>query len=181
MRRFSASVLTLAMSMTRYRLAVMAALSALALLVLPGCSSGGTTSAPTKAPTAPPSSPTSQTYVSKAFVVPLTVTGDTSLKSPPNPDSPHLLSWDTANSSTNKFRFLMPVNLYLPDSSTPEAPPKHYLKYLRGFTKLGAQFSNVTKVTVDGHPATLMSATATPASGGVFDGSLGCPNVGADQ
>jgi hypothetical protein len=37
----------------------------------------------------------------------------------------------------------------------------------------------VTKVTVDGHPATLMSATSTTDQG--FDGSLGCPKAGADQ
>jgi hypothetical protein len=39
-----------------------------------------------------------QTYSSKAFVLPLTVTVDAALKSPPNPDSPNLLSWDAAAS-----------------------------------------------------------------------------------
>jgi hypothetical protein len=38
----------------------------------------------------------------------------------------------------------------------------------------------MTKITVDGHPATLMSATSTNDSG-LLDGSLGCPKVGADQ
>lgn len=104
------------MSITRYRLAVMAALSALTLLLLPGCSSGGSTSGPAKASTSSPSSPVGQTYASKAFVVPLTITVDASLKSPPNPDSRHLLSWDAAASSSNKVRFLVPVNLYRPGS-----------------------------------------------------------------
>jgi hypothetical protein len=167
------------MSITRYRLAVTAALSALTLLLLPGCSSGGSTSGPAKASTSSPSSPVGQTYASKAFVVPLTVTVDASLKSPPNPDSSHLLSWDAASSSDNKVRFLVPVNLYRPDSAVPEAPPKHYLSYLQNLTGLGAQLSNVTKITVDGHPATLMSATSTTAHG--WDGSLGCPSTGADQ
>ena len=44
MRRFSASGPTGAMPVTRHRLAVMAALGALALLVLPGCSGAGATS-----------------------------------------------------------------------------------------------------------------------------------------
>jgi hypothetical protein len=175
MKRFSASVLALAMSITRSRPAVLAALSPLTLLVLLGCSSGGTTSGPTKASAASPSSPASQMYASKAFIVPLTVTVDASLKSPPT-DLPHLLSWDAANSSANKVRFLVPVNLYRPGSTTPEAPPKHYLKYLQRLTSNGAQLSNVIKITVDGHPATLMSATSTT---GGFDGSIGCPSIGA--
>ena len=163
--------------MTRYRLAVAACLSALTLLVMAGCSSSASTSGPA---TASPSSPTGQTYASKAFVVPLAVTVDGSLKSPPNPDSRNLLSWDAADGSGNKVRFLVPVNLYRPGSSAPEAPPKDYLTYLQGLTSDGVKLSNVTKVTVDGHPATLMSATSTDGSGSL-DGSLGCPKVGADQ
>ena len=174
------------MLMTRYRLAVMAAVSAFALLVLPGCSSGGTTSALTKASTAPPASPSSaasQTYASNTFVVPLTVTVDASLKSPPHLDSRNFLFWDAANSSYNKVRFLVPTNLYRPGSFTSEAPPKDYLKYLQGLTSHGVQLSHVVKITVDGHPATLMTATSSPDAGfdGFFDGTLGCPNTGADQ
>ena len=175
MRRFSLSIFRPAVSMTRYRLAVAAALSALILLAMAGCSSAASTSGPA---TASPSSPTGQTYASKAFVVPLTVTVDASLKSPPNPDSPNLLSWDAADGSGNKVRFLVPVNLYSPGSAVPEAPPKDYLTYLQGLTSQGVKLSNVTKVTVDGHPATLMTATT---SSGNLDGSLGCPAVGADQ
>jgi hypothetical protein len=160
----------------RCRLAVAVSLSALTLLVMAGCSSAASTSGPA---TASPSSPAGQTYASKAFVVPLAVTVGASLKSPPNPDSRNLLSWDAAVGSSNKVRFLVPVNLYRPGSPAPEAPPKDYLAYLQGLTSEGVKLSNVTKVTVDGHPATLMSATSTTDQG--FDGSLGCPKVGADQ
>jgi hypothetical protein len=169
------------MLVTRYRFAVMAAVSALALLAVWGCSSGGNTSAPTKASTAPPSSPASQTYASKNFMLPLTVTVDASLKSPPEVDSKTFLTWDAANSSANKVRFLVPTNLYHPGSSTSEAPPKNYLKYLQGLTSHGVKLSNVVKITVDGHPATLMTATSASGPQGFFDGSLGCPNTGADQ
>jgi hypothetical protein len=165
--------------MTRCRLAVMAALSGLVLLVLPSCSSGGTTSVPAKATTASPSSLAGQTYASKAFVMPLAVTVDASLVSPPNPDSRNLLSWDAADGSSNKVRFLVPVNLYRPGSPAPEAPPKDYLTYLQGLTSQGAKLSDVTNVTVDGHPATLMSVTAATGQG--TDGSLGCSTVGADK
>ena len=173
--------------MIRHRFAVPASLSALTLLVIAGCSSAASTSSPATASlgtaspaTASPSSPTGQTYASKAFVVPLAVTVDASLKSPPNPDSRNLLSWDAADGSGNKVRFLVPVNLYRPGSPAPEAPPKDYLTYLQGLTSQGVKLSDVTKVTVDGHPATLMSATSTNSSG-LLDGSLGCPKVGADQ
>ena len=127
--------------------------------------------------------PTGQTYASKAFVVPLTVAVDASLKSPPHLDSRNLLYWDAPNSSVNKVRFLVSTNLYRPGSSISEAPPKDYLKYLQGLTSHGVELSNVVKITVDGHPATLMTATSNSAAGpeGFFDGSLGCPNAGADQ
>jgi hypothetical protein len=170
------------MPATRYRLAVVAAVSALALLVLPGCGSGGSTSAPAKASAAPPSSPSpaSQTYASKDFMLPLTVTVDASLKSPPVSDLKTFLTWDAAHSSSSKVRFLVPTSLYRPGSFTPEAPPKHYLKYLQGLTSHGVKLSNVVKITVDGHPATLMTMSSDPAAGppGFFDGNIGCPDVG---
>jgi len=113
--------------------------------------------------------------------VPLTVTVDASLKSPPNPDSRNLLSWDAAHDSSAKVRFLVPVNLYRPGSVFPEAPPKDYLTYLQGLTSQGIiKLSDVTKITVDGHPATLMSVTSTNDSE-LLNGSLGCPKVGADR
>ena len=177
MRRFSPSILRPAASMTRYRIAVAASLSALTLLVMAGCSSAATTSGPA---TASPSSPAGQAYASKAFVVPLTVTVGSSLKSPPDPDSRNLLSWDAAHDSSAKVRFLVPVTLYRPGSSAPEAPPKDYLAYLQELTIYGVKYSDVTKITVDGHPATLMSVTSTNNSG-LLNGSLGCPKAGADR
>jgi hypothetical protein len=155
-------------------------LCALTLLVS-GCGGGGETSAPTTAATAPPSSSASQTYSSKAFVVPLTVTVDAALKSPPNPDSPNLLSWDAAASDVdNAVRFFVPVIVYPLGSDTPQAPPKDYLKYLQSQTKAGAEFSKVTKITVDGHPATLMNVT-TSRPEGFLSGSIGCSERTADK
>ena len=119
MRRISPSILRPAVPMTRYRIAVTASLSAFTLLVMAGCSSAASTSAPAKASPvkaspakASPSSAAGPRYASKAFVVPLTVTVDASLKSPPDPDSRNLLSWDAAHDPSGKVRFLVPVNLY---------------------------------------------------------------------
>jgi hypothetical protein len=164
----------------RIRLNLVAGMAAAALALTACGAAAGTSGGTQKDHAASPTSPTGQTYASKAFVVPLTVTVDASLKSPPNPDSRNLLSWDAAVGSMNKVRFLVPVNLYRPGSSAPEAPPRDYLAYLQGFTRWGVKYSDVTKITVDGHPATLMSATSTDDSG-FFDGSLGCPKVGAEQ
>jgi len=164
----------------RIRLNLVAGVAAAALALTACGAAAGTSGGTQKDHAASPSSPTGQTYASKAFVVPLTVTVDASLKSPPNPDSRNLLSWDAAHDSSAKVRFLVPVNLYRPGSSAPEAPPRDYLAYLQGFTSQGVKYSDMAKITVDGHPATLMSVTSTNDSG-LLDGSLGCPTVGADQ
>ena len=166
---------------TPHRRTTTVILCAVAIVGVSGCGGGGgaTSSTPTTA-TTPAASEGGQTYSSKAFVLPLTVTVDAGLKWPPNPDSPNLLSWDAAASAENKVRFLVPVEVYRPGSSTPQAPPKDYLTYLQGQTKDGAEFSKATKITLDGHPATLMNVT-TSRPGGSLDGSLGCPKRGADQ
>jgi hypothetical protein len=173
-------------SATRPR-TVVAVLCAVVLAAASGCGGGGgggtTTSTPPTAAAAMPS-PGGQTYTSKAFVLPLTITVDPVLKTPPSLDSRNLLSWDAAASDDNKVRFLVPVELYRPGSSKPEALPGDYLTYLRGFTKANAQLSKVDKVNVGGHRATLMDLTwdsdaARPD--GYFDGALGCPAAGADQ
>jgi len=171
------------MPVTGHRVAVIAALSALALLAAAGCSSGDSTAARARASTAPPATTASHTYVSKNFRPPLTVTVDAPLKSPPETDFTTFLTWDAVNSSVNKVRFLVPTNLYRPGSSISQAPPKNYLKYLRGLTRQGVKLSNVVKITVDGHPATLMTATSAAAAGppGGFDGTLGCPDPADNQ
>lgn len=167
------------MPVTRGRLAVVAALGALAVLAA-GCGSGGSTTA--HAP-ASPASPASHTYDSKNFKLPLTVTVGASLESPPETDFPTFLTWDAVSSSSNKVRFLVSTNLYHPGSFASQAPPKNYLKYLRGLTSHGVTLSHVVKITVDGHPATLMTVTSSAAAGppGFFDGTVGCPDPASDQ
>ena len=98
----------------RIRLNLVAGVAAAALALTACGAAAGTSGGTQKDHAASPSSPTGQTYASKAFVVPLTVTVDASLKSPPVLDSRNLLYWDAANSSANKVRFLVPTNLYRP-------------------------------------------------------------------
>jgi len=163
------------MPVTRYRLAVVAAVSAFALLVLPGCSSGGSTSGSAKASTSSPSSPVGQTYASKAFAVPLTITVPASFfKAQPNSDTNTFLTWFTGSEARfHKVRFLLPDALYRPGQTAPETPPKDYLTYLRGLSGKGATLADEKKITVDGHSASLMTVTSTQH----LDGATGCPQT----
>jgi hypothetical protein len=159
---------------TTKRRTVMVSLCAVALLAVSGCGGGGTVSSTSSPGATVASSAASQTYSSKAFVVPLTVTVDAALKSPPTVDSSHFLTWDASESQVDAVRFLVPVVVFGAGKETPQAPPKDYLKYLMAQAKGGAVFSNVTKITVDGRPATLMDAT-TSGPEGFLSGLLGCP------
>jgi hypothetical protein len=165
------------MPVTRYPLAIVAAVSAFALLVLPGCSSGGSTSGSAKASSSSPSSPAGQTYASKAFAVPLTITVPASFKAQPNSDTKTFLTWytgSTENEGTfHRVRFLLPVALYRPGQTAPETPPKDYLTYLRGLSRHGATLADEKKITVDGSSATLMTVTSTQH----LDGAEGCPQT----
>lgn len=153
---------------------IAATLSMVAVVAVCGCD----TDTPISLPVAPASSMIGQIYSSKAFVRPLTVFVDPRLASPPSRDSRNLLSWDAVAAPENKIRFLVPVELYRPGSFTPEPIPADYLTYLQG---LGTDLSQVVKLSVDGHPSTLMTMTWTVDAGhpeGSFDGALGCPARG---
>ena len=153
-------------------LAPSAAIAALALLAVGGCSTSG----PAKASASSPSSPVGPTYASKAFAVPLTIAVPTSFfKAQPNSDTSTLLTWFTGSEARfHKVRFLLPDSLYRPGQTAPEAPPKDYLTYLRGLSRQGLTLADEKKITVDGHSATLMTGTAEHD----LDGSIGCPQIG---
>jgi hypothetical protein len=79
---------------TTRRRTVTVLLCAVALGPVSGCGGGGNSTASTPTPsTTAMSSLGSQSYASKAFVLPLTVTVDPVLKAPPSIDSRNLLSW----------------------------------------------------------------------------------------
>jgi hypothetical protein len=141
----------------------------------PNASAGVSTTPETAV--ASPSQPIGQTYATTSFAVPLTVLVEPLLTSPPTSDTSNLLSWDAAASDNEKVRFLIPVEVYPPGSSTPQPPPTDFLAYLQGQAAQGGEFSDISTFTIDGQAATLMTATTTTSLGG----SLGCPVRGADQ
>ncbi|MFI6855922.1 hypothetical protein [Streptomyces sp. NPDC050416] len=150
---------------------------------LPGtvsaCGGGSAADAPSS-PAARPTvsaSASSVVYKSKAFAVPLTVAVPASLGARPDEDTRTFLTWDTSES--DKVSFLLPVVVYPPGKDDPVEPPasyKGYLARLRGLTDYHATFRDTVETTVDGHPATLMTATTDWS----LNGTLGCPGTGQD-
>jgi hypothetical protein len=77
----------------------------------------------------------------------------------------------------NAVRLLVPAKVYRPNSNVAIKPPKRYLQFLLAQKAYGAKFSDVTKLTIDGRPAMIMTATTRVG----LDGTIGCPDVAADQ
>jgi hypothetical protein len=94
-------------------------------------------------------------------------------------DTANFVTWETGTEGDPAVRFLVPVNVYVPGETEATPPPADYLTYLLGQSKDGATFSDQSETTVDGRPATLVTATVEDS----LDGSLGCPteDVAADE
>ncbi|KOV90972.1 hypothetical protein ADK65_36570 [Streptomyces sp. NRRL B-1140] len=116
-------------------------------------------------------------YTSKAFAVPFTVSVPASLGTRPAQDTRTFLTWD--RSESDKVRFLLPVVVYPPGKNEPVKPPgsyRAYLALLRGLTDYHAKWRDRVGTKVDGHPATLMTATTDWS----LNGTLGCPEADGD-
>jgi hypothetical protein len=147
-------------------------IGALVLLAATACAESGTaTETPTASPTAD-SVADDNRYQSRQFLTPIDVTLPAWLPVAPDADEPNFLSWIGEDASFDRaVRFMLPVNVYQPGSAVAIPPPDDYLSYLRGQVAHGAQLADEITTSVDGMPATIMTAT-TAAS---LDGSLGCP------
>lgn len=154
-----------------------ATIPVLALVALAACSA--TPTAGDASPAAASSSAHAPAeYSTTQFAVPLTVSVGSELDGPePAADTPHLLYWDGSADDT-KVRFLDPAVTYAPGTTSPMAPPGDFVGYLHQQEQNGFELSDETTRTVDGHPATLLTATSQDAPGSSYDGSLGC--VAAD-
>lgn len=153
------------------------AAAALITLGLSGCRASNGSS--TAAASSPAPAISGQSYTTRAFSVPFTITVPASFfKAQPNSETSTFLTWFTGSSENegpfHRVKFLLPDALYRPGQTAPEKPPKDYLTYLRGLSRQGATLADEKKITVDGHSATLMTGTTEQHLNGV----LGCPQIG---
>ena len=138
-------------------------------LVLGAAACGGDDESPPGTAGVPAS--TDATYTTQAFVLPFEVTVPTWLPAEANVDEPNFVTWEPDSPADPAVRFLVPVEVYPPGGTGPSPPPADYVEYLLGQREHGATFSDVVETTVDGRPATLVTATVADR----LDGSLGCP------
>jgi hypothetical protein len=142
----------------------------LAMIMVGACH--GTTATPSSAPPRLGA----HVYATKAFKVPFTVTVPANMPVEPAADETNFVTWGWFKSQSESepaIRIMAPVSVFPPGNSMPSSPPANYLQYLRSLAAVGARFSDETTLNVDGHPATILTATA--ADGVVLDGAVGCP------
>lgn len=123
---------------------------------------------------------TESTYSTRSFGMPFDITVPTWLRAEPNAEQLNYVAWYGRVEPDRAVRFLIPVRLYPPvsvyppDSTGTSRPPKDYLAYLLGLADNGAHLSVVTKTTVGGWPASIVTATTDHS----LNGALGCPEEG---
>ena len=117
------------------------------------------------------------TYSTTAFVVPFDVAVPNLLPSAPTVDSANFVTWQGPADGDPAVRFMVPVKVYRPGDSAASNPPGEYLDYLLTLTDAGASFTDTEERTVDGRPATLVTANTSES----LDGSLGCQAVGIED
>jgi hypothetical protein len=115
--------------------------------------------------------PENNRYSTKTFNRPFDITLPKWAQSAtPDVEEPNFVTWE-APDVDRAVRFLIPVNVYPPDGSGAIPSPDDYLAYLLGQTDHGAHFADMSKTTVGGLPATILTASTDSS----LDGSIGCP------
>ena len=134
--------------------------------------------APTVASVAPSaaaatSAPAAGSYRTSQFAIPFDVIVPSYVESTPADESANFVTWLSVDESL-AIRFLHPVVVYQPGSTTTSPVPTDYLTYLLSQTDHGATFDGRKDTTIDGHQATILTVTMSKS----IDGSLGCPDTG---
>lgn len=116
-------------------------------------------------------------YSTRHFVVPFTVDPPHWLPPEPAVDEKRFLTWVGDGVDIDRaVRFIAPVGVYDPggDGRRLTPVPRDYVRYLRGLERYGGDISASTSIEVDGHPATLVTASTSTG----LSGSLGCQQRG---
>jgi hypothetical protein len=126
---------------------------------------------PAAAGTTEPDQPddSSTAYVTTSFVVPFEVTLPTWAARQPVEERPSFVAWEGIETE-RAIRFLVPAYVYPPGETAPVPVPDDYVAYLLAQSDHGAVFEDIVETTVDGRPATVLTATAARN----LDDSIGC-------
>jgi hypothetical protein len=114
-------------------------------------------------------------YSTKLLDPPLDFDLPSFLDKTPGDEGAAFVTWGSPDGSV-AVRVLRPVVVYAPGATTAGPVPAEYVKYLLGQADHGAHFVDRVEAKVDGHDATVLTAT----TGQSIDGSLGCPGTGID-
>ena len=115
-------------------------------------------------------------YVSTSFVVPFEVTLPEWAAAEPVPERSNFVTWEITDPA-RAVRFFAPVRVIRPPDATETDVPDDYAEYLLSLSEFGATFDDLVETTVDGQPATIVTATAA----NTIDGSLGCEEPRAGE
>ena len=114
-------------------------------------------------------------YSTKLLDPPLDFDLPSFLDTTPGDEGAAFVTWGSPDGSV-AVRVLRPVVVYAPGATTTSPVPAEYVKYLIGQADHGAHFVDRVETKVDGHDASVLTAT----TGQSIDGSLGCPGTGID-
>jgi hypothetical protein len=142
--------------------------AALAAVALAGTHSAAASTTP----------PAPATYTSTTFAIPFEVTLPDWLPpdSGPTAERPNFVKWESADGE-RAVRFLVPMSVVEPGGTTRVEVPDDYVAHLLSFGDVGASFDEPIETTVDGYPATIVTATTSEE----FHGALGCDSDGTSS
>ncbi len=157
-------------------------LAAMLVLGAAGCSDDDSTSSGEETRSSASASRPEPAYETQHFIPAMTVEPPSWLPPEPALDEEHLLTWVGTGADVDRaVRFVSPVGLFDPGHRpTRLSPvPEDYVTYLLGLSRYGADISAPTTLEVDGHPATVVTASTETG----LSGSLGCqaPDLSPDD
>lgn len=146
----------------------------LAVLLLVGVAGCGDDDA-SDSTDATPTTVGAATYRTTAFSWPFEVAVPGSLGSRADVDEPRFVTWEPGPGKP-AVRVLAPVVAFAPGGAEATPAPADLLAYVLAQAEHGATLTDRVEATVDGHPATLLTATTKEP----LEGSLGCPREGME-
>jgi hypothetical protein len=154
----------------RHRTLALLALSAIG--VAAACSDDKSVDGTASSGSAPVGSGATSSYSTRFFDPPLDIDLPLFLDPAASDEAAHLVSWGSPDGSV-AVRVLRPVVVYAPGATTTSQVPTDYVRYLLGQADRGGHLVDQVDTEVDGHEATVLTATTDEP----IDGAIGCPDT----